>query len=61
MPGDISASDRYYAEDIAEPRFQLNSDSTIDVPDEPGLGVRVVVEALDRVTLRKETYHAGDG
>jgi len=61
MPGDISASDRYYAEDIAEPRFQLNSDSTINVPDEPGLGVRVVVDALDKVTLRKEIFHAADG
>ncbi|HEY71470.1 MAG TPA: o-succinylbenzoate synthase [Anaerolineae bacterium] len=56
LPGDISASDRYYAEDIAEPRFQLNADSTIDVPDQPGLGVEVVPEALERVTLRSERF-----
>jgi O-succinylbenzoate synthase len=58
LPGDISASDRYYAEDIAEPRFQLNADSTIGVPDKPGLGVEVVPEALERATLRTERFRA---
>ena len=56
LPGDISASDRYYAEDIAEPRFTLNPDSTIDVPTGSGLGVEVVSDALDRVTLHREVY-----
>jgi O-succinylbenzoate synthase len=32
LPGDISASNRYYAEDIAEPLFVLNPDSTLSVP-----------------------------
>ena len=54
LPGDISASDRYYERDIAEPRFSLNSDSTIDVPDKPGLGVDVIQEELKRVTLKVE-------
>jgi O-succinylbenzoate synthase len=58
LPGDISASDRYYAEDIAEPRFELNPDSTIDVPDDPGLGVTVVEGALEGVTLRKGAFLA---
>jgi O-succinylbenzoate synthase len=53
MPGDISASARYYAEDIAQPSFNLNPDSTIDVPDQPGLGVQVDLEALKRFTLKK--------
>jgi O-succinylbenzoate synthase len=56
LPGDISASDRYYAEDIAAPRFTLNDDSTIDVPDGVGLGVEVDPEALERVTLRREVF-----
>ena len=51
-PGDISASDRYYDPDIAEPRFTLNSDSTIDMPEKPGLGVDVLDEELERVTLK---------
>ncbi|OGO20004.1 MAG: o-succinylbenzoate synthase [Chloroflexi bacterium RBG_16_48_8] len=58
LPGDISASDRYYEIDIAEPSFSLNEDSTIDVPEGPGLGVSVEVEALDHFTLRKETWKA---
>jgi o-succinylbenzoate synthase len=53
LPGDISASARYYAEDITHERFSLNPDSTIDVPDLPGLGVTINPEALKRATLAK--------
>lgn len=56
LPGDISASSRYYARDIAEPTFGLNPDGTIDVPTQPGLGVRVLDKELAAVTLRAETY-----
>ena len=41
LPGDISATDRYWREDIAEPPFVLNADSTIDVPTTVGLGIQV--------------------
>jgi O-succinylbenzoate synthase len=41
LPGDISASDRYYTRDVTNERFTLNSDSTITVPVGPGLGVTV--------------------
>ncbi len=58
LPGDISASERYYHEDIAKPIFRLNSDSTIDVPNAPGLGVDVDLNSLERVTLRSETFRA---
>jgi O-succinylbenzoate synthase len=54
LPGDISASDRYYMTDIAVPRFELNADSTITVPQGPGLGVTIDSAALDRYTLRHE-------
>ncbi len=57
MPGDISATDRYYAEDIANPHFVLNpEDSTIDVPNGYGLGVTVDMDRLAKVTLRNESY-----
>ena len=55
LPGDISASERYYEVDIAEPTFALNRDSTIDVPQGLGLGVQVRYEALERFLLRTET------
>ncbi len=51
LPGDISASDRYYAEDITVERFTLNADSTIDVPTIPGLGVTIDPDALARASL----------
>jgi O-succinylbenzoate synthase len=53
LPGDISATDRYYDEDITEQRFTLNPDSTIDVPALNGLGITINHQALDRVTLNR--------
>jgi len=55
LPGDISASERYYQEDITNERFVLNPDSTIDVPDAPGLGVTVNKQVLRRFTLAQTT------
>ncbi len=55
LPGDISATDRYYVEDITEQRFTLNPGSTIDVPDGPGLGVTIDPKALQRANLAKIT------
>ncbi|MFN8470763.1 MAG: o-succinylbenzoate synthase [Anaerolineae bacterium] len=49
LPGDISASRRYYAEDIVKPEFVLNSDSTLSVPQGPGIGVEV---CMDRILAR---------
>jgi o-succinylbenzoate synthase len=51
LPGDISASDRYYQRDITNERFVLNDDSTIDVPNGPGLGITIDKDALKQVTL----------
>lgn len=51
LPGDISASDRYYTQDITQERFVLNADSTIDVPQGPGLGVHVDEDALQKFCL----------
>ena len=51
LPGDISASDRYYQRDITNERFVLNEDSTIDVPNVPGLGVTIDDGALKQFTL----------
>jgi O-succinylbenzoate synthase len=59
LPGDISASDRYYARDITREQFTLNSNSTIDVPDGPGLGITVNERALATFALRRETFRAG--
>jgi O-succinylbenzoate synthase len=55
LPGDISASDRYYEHDITNERFVLNDDSTIDVPNAPGLGITIDEKALKQFTLSKIT------
>jgi O-succinylbenzoate synthase len=55
LPGDISASDRYYARDITNERFTLNDDSTITVPTGPGLGVTIDENALKEFTLSTVT------
>lgn len=50
LPGDISATDRYYQEDIITQRFTLNPDSSINVPQGEGLGVHIDRKVLARVT-----------
>ncbi|MEJ5226159.1 MAG: o-succinylbenzoate synthase [Anaerolineales bacterium] len=55
LPGDISASDRYYTRDITHQRFTLNTDSTITVPSGPGLGVTIDEAALRDFTLATVT------
>jgi O-succinylbenzoate synthase len=55
LPGDISASNRYWAEDIVEPPFVLQKGGTIEVPSRWGLGVRVKLDLVERLTVRKET------
>ncbi len=56
LPGDISASDRYYRDDIADPPFVLNPDSTLDVPKGVGLGVTVNLDRLNAVTVQREVF-----
>ena len=48
LPHDISATRRYYREDIAEPEFVLTERGTVRVPQGPGLGVELVSERLVR-------------
>ncbi len=55
FPADISASDRYYKRDITNERFTLNSDSSITVPDAPGLGISIDNEALKDFSLAELT------
>jgi O-succinylbenzoate synthase len=52
LPGDTSASDRYYDHDITEP-FVLH-DGRLRVPTGPGLGVRIDEARLDAVTTSVE-------
>ena len=56
LPGDISASKRYYRQDIVEPAFEVARDGTMAVPTGPGIGVQVVPERLEKVTVRRQEF-----
>jgi O-succinylbenzoate synthase len=58
LPGDVSASSRYWAEDIVEPEITVSSAGEIAIPDTPGRGYEVKSELVDRLTVRKETIRA---
>lgn len=55
LPGDISATERYYHQDITNEQFELSPDSTLPVPDQAGLGVTIQPDALLRYTLHHHT------
>jgi len=59
MPGDLSASRRYWHEDIIDPEVTVAGDGKVDVPDAVGLGHRVREEAIQRLVLRSASYSRG--
>jgi len=54
LPGDVSASKRYWKEDIIEPEVTVSSQGTIKVCDQPGTGYRVREDVIEKLTVRKE-------
>ncbi len=58
LPGDVSASARYWVEDIIEPEVSVSSAGEISIPDTPGRGYEVRNDLVERLTARKETIRA---
>ncbi|MBI4467001.1 MAG: o-succinylbenzoate synthase [Acidobacteria bacterium] len=58
LPGDVSASQRYWDEDIIEPEVEVTPQGTIRVPTTPGLGYRVRRDRVEKLTVRRETWRA---
>lgn len=54
LPGDTSETSNYFERDIAEPPVVLDADGFIDIPEGPGLGVRVVAERVLERAVRWE-------
>jgi O-succinylbenzoate synthase len=54
LPSDLSASNRYYNPDLIDPPFDINPDGTLSVPTGPGLGVHIVPERLQKLTVRSD-------
>ena len=56
LPGDLSASDRYYEDDVIDPPVRLAPDGTVAVPAGPGLGVRVRLDRVEALTARAAVF-----
>jgi O-succinylbenzoate synthase len=54
LPGDVSASRRYWEEDIIEPEVTVSAQGTIRVPTGPGIGFQPRLEAIEKLTVREE-------
>lgn len=53
LPGDVSASARYWHEDIIDPEVTVSSDGVITVPTKPGIGFDVKQGRIDDLTVRR--------
>ena len=58
LPGDVSASARYWKEDIIEPEVTVSGQGTIAIGDQPGRGYALREDLIERLTVRKETFRA---
>jgi len=58
LPGDVSASQRYWDEDLIEPEVQVTPSGTIRVPTAPGIGYTVRTKRVEQLTTRLETLRA---
>jgi len=56
LPGDVSASRRYWAEDIIEPEVEVTRQGTIRVPTGPGIGYAPRMERIESLTHRMEVF-----
>jgi O-succinylbenzoate synthase len=59
LPGDVSASKRYWKEDIIEPEVTVSKQGTISISDAVGTGYHVREDLIEKLTVRKEIIGAG--
>ena len=58
LPGDVSASARYWKEDIIEPEVTVSKQGTIKVPNSVGRGYELRRDLIEKLTVRKEVIKA---
>lgn len=56
LPGDVSASSRYWERDITDPAVEVSPRGTITVPDGPGIGFALDEELISSLEVRSETF-----
>jgi O-succinylbenzoate synthase len=54
LPGDVTASKRYWAQDIIDPELRVSAQGTIRVPDGPGIGFEPRLDFIEKLTVRRE-------
>jgi len=54
LPGDVSASRRYWQEDVIDPEVEVTPQGTIRVPTAPGIGYALRLDRIEKLTTRKE-------
>lgn len=55
MPGDVSASKRYWHEDIIEPAVEVSANGTILAPENAGIGFEIKRERINKLAVRRMT------
>jgi O-succinylbenzoate synthase len=60
LPGDITASRRYWSEDIIEPEVTVSKQGTIRVPNAPGIGFAPRMDLIKKLTVRNEVLTQSD-
>jgi O-succinylbenzoate synthase len=58
LPGDVSASKRYWKEDIIEPEVEVSAQGMIAISQQAGRGYRIKPDLIEKLTVRKETLRA---
>jgi O-succinylbenzoate synthase len=58
LPGDVSASARYWEHDIIEPEVTVSRQGEIAVPQGPGRGYEVLRDRIEKLTVRRSTIKA---
>jgi O-succinylbenzoate synthase len=54
LPGDVTASKRYWVEDIIQPEVAVSRQGVITVPTGPGMGFEPRVDLIDKLSVRTE-------
>lgn len=60
LPGDVSASQRYWDEDIIDPPVEVTAKGTIRVPVSSGLGYAVKRDLIEKLTVRRNNWRANN-
>jgi O-succinylbenzoate synthase len=60
LPGDVSASQRYYSEDTVRPAVTVTPQGTIRVPDSPGIGYEPDWGLIHRATVRTKVFGSAE-